>query len=147
MKPFILLLLNISPVVLFAQFGVSFHQTNLPFAGISYEISDRIRPEIRLGTDTYMEAMSLEAVVVGDILNKDDYELYLGIGAIGGGEFEGFEIPVGLNIYPLPFKNFGFHIELTPILGDDAILRGSWGIRYKFKRSISNENEQRQKGT
>jgi hypothetical protein len=134
MRRFLTLLLISGPTILFAQFGVSFHQTNLPFIGVSYEIAERIRPELRLGTDRYLEDMSLEGVVVGDILNKEDYELYLGIGVIGGGGFEGFEIPLGINIYPLPVKNFGFHIEMTPIIGNDSILRGSWGIRYRFKK-------------
>ena len=89
MKRFLTLLLISGPTILFAQFGVSFHQTNLPFIGVSYEIANRIRPELRLGTDRYLEDISLEGVVVGDILNKEDYELYLGIGVSGGGEFEG----------------------------------------------------------
>lgn len=138
MRRFLTLLFISGPTILFAQFGVSFHQSNLPFIGVSYEIADRIRPELRLGADRYLEDMSLEGVVVGDILNKEDYELYLGIGVRGGGEFEGFEIPLGINIYPLPIKNFGFHIEVTPIIGDDSILRGSWGIRYRFG-AMSNE--------
>lgn len=49
-------------------------------------------------------------------------------------EVDGIVIPVGLNIYPLPFKNFGFHMELAAIAGDGGILRGSWGIRYRFLR-------------
>lgn len=140
MKPFIVILFLVSSVAASAQFGVSFHQSNLPFAGISYEINDRIRPELRLGTDRYLEDISLEVVVVGDILNKEDYEIYIGVGVIGPAEYEGFEIPVGINIYPLQTKNFGFHIEVTPIIGDDSILRGSWGIRYRFKKAMSNEH-------
>ena len=40
-------------------------------------------------------------------------------------------VPIGLNIYPFSSKAFGFQMELAPIIGDD-VLRGSWGIRYRF---------------
>jgi hypothetical protein len=48
--------------------------------------------------------------------------------------FGGLVIPVGLNIFPFETKSFGFHIELSPIIAfdDEALLRGSWGIRYRF---------------
>jgi hypothetical protein len=134
MKKLITLLLALGPTVVFGQVGVNFHQTSLPFFGINYEINDRLRPELRIGTDNYFEDISGEIVVTYDILNKVDYEFYMGLGARGE-EFDGVVIPVGLNIYPLTSKNFGFHIELAPIINDDAILRGSWGIRYRFKKS------------
>jgi len=71
-------------------------------------------------------------VVTYDIFNKDYYEFYAGLGGRIT-TFAGVVIPIGLNIYPFAVKNFGFHIELAPIIGDSAILRGSWGIRYKFQ--------------
>ena len=138
MSRIITALFTLIPLITSGQFAASFHQTSLPFVGFSYEFADRIRPELRLGTDRYLEDLTVEGVVAGDLLNKEDYEVYLGIGARAG-QFEGFVIPVGLNIYPLPNKNFGLHIEMAPIIGDDSILRGSWGIRYRFKKSMSNE--------
>jgi hypothetical protein len=134
MRRLITLLLALGTTTSFAQFGVSFHQTNLPFIGLNFEFNERIRPELRIGTDNYFNDLSGEVVVTYDIVNHDDYEFYAGAG-VRGGVFEGVTIPVGVNVYPLPYKNFGFHIELTPILNEDPILRGSWGIRYKFRRS------------
>jgi hypothetical protein len=49
-------------------------------------------------------------------------------------------VPIGVNIYPFSNKNFGFHIELAPIIGWDDVLRGSWGIRYRFPRKPKVEN-------
>ncbi len=128
----ILTLLFLSfPTIGFAQLGVAFHQSNIPFIGINYEINGLLRPEIRIGTDNYFDDTSIEAIITYDIFDKDNYEFYAGIGGRVN-NFSGVVIPVGLNIYPFTFKNFGFHIELAPIIGDLAILRGSWGIRYRF---------------
>ena len=45
------------------------------------------------------------------------------------------KIFISLIIYlvPLPTKDFGFQIELAPIIGELNILRGSLGIRYRFR--------------
>ena len=131
MKKIIFLILLLFPSLVNAQFGVSIHQTSLPFVGANYEINDRLRPEIRLGTDTYFEDISGEIVLTYDVINKEDFEVYAGAGARVG-NFEGVPIPVGINVFPFEIKKFGFHIEVAPLIGEDAILRGSWGIRYKF---------------
>ena len=120
------------PSFVFAQFGANFHQSNLPFVGLNYEIKDRLRPELRIGLDNYFKDISMEGVLTYDILDKDDYEFYAGLG-VRSNEFIGLVIPVGVNIYPLTTKNFGFHMELAPILGESYVLRGSWGIRYRFR--------------
>ena len=134
MKLLPLVLFFILPCAGFTQFAVSFHQSNLPFAAFSYEFKNRIRPELRLGTDNFISVIAAEAVVLYDLINKDDYEFYGGLGVRSNG-FEGIVIPVGLNVYPLPAKQFGFHIELAPIAADnEVLLRGSWGIRYRFRK-------------
>jgi len=131
MRKFIILILTVIPSIVFGQPGISFHQSNLPFVGLNYEIKDKIRPELRIGTDNYFEDISVEGILTYDLLNKEDYEFYAGLGIRANG-FSGLVIPIGLNIFPLPIKQFEFHIELTPIIGEGGILRGSWGIRYKF---------------
>ena len=84
MRLAITLLLFMVLFIAFAQFGANFHQTNIPFVGINYEIKDRIRPEFRLGVDVYLEDLSAEFITTYDILNKEDYELYGGLGVRGG---------------------------------------------------------------
>ena len=133
MKRIIILLLVVVPTFAIGQLGISFHQSNLPFVGLNYEIKHKLRPEIRLGTDNYFESMSIEGVLTYDVFKKEDYELYAGLGVRLNG-FTGVVVPLGLNIYPLTTKQFGFHIELSPIIGDGSILRGSWGIRYRFNK-------------
>ncbi|QCK16614.1 hypothetical protein [Mangrovivirga cuniculi] len=120
------------PLITNAQVSAGFHYSNLPFVGINYEIGDRFRPELRIGTDTFLEDVSLEGVVTYDLLDKTDYEFYAGLGARSE-DFSGLVIPFGLNLYPLDNKNFGFHFEVAPIIGDVDIMRGSLGFRYRFR--------------
>lgn len=133
MNRIITLLLISLPCLAFGQFGVGYYQSNLPFVGLNYEMKNKLRPEIRVGTDNYFEALSIEGVLAYDLLRKEDFALYAGVG-VRLNSFTGVVIPLGINVYPLATKQFGFHIELSPILGEDALLRGSWGIRYRFKQ-------------
>ena len=133
MKQVVLMLIVIFPAISFAQLGVSFHQSNLPFIGVNYQVTERLRPELRVGVDNFVDITSVEAVITYDLVKKEDYEFYAGIGGRVNG-YAGVVVPIGLNIYPLPYKQFGFHIEMAPIAGEDFLLRGSWGIRYRFKK-------------
>lgn len=132
MKKLTLIFVLFSNIAL-AQFGVSAHQSELPFIGFNYEFNDHLRPEIRIGTDNYFDNISVEIIATYDILNKQDYEFYAGAG-VRFNLFDGAVIPVGLNIFPFETKSFGFHIELSPLISfdDESLLRGSWGIRYRF---------------
>lgn len=117
-----------------AQLGVGIHQHNLPFVAFSYEIKDKWVPEIRFGTDNYFLDMGIEAVVNYNIKSTDEIDFYAGV----GGRvllIDGVVIPVGVNIYPFQSKSFGFHMELAGLIpfDDSAILRGTWGIRYRFQ--------------
>ena len=124
------------PSFAFAQFGINFHQSNLPFVGLNYEFKNRLRPELRIGTDNYFAETTLEGVVTYDVVDKEEYEIYAGVGGRIN-KFEGAVIPIGVNVFPLSTKQFGFHIELAPIIGNTSVLRGSWGIRYQFGRLSS----------
>lgn len=114
-----------------SQWGISYHQSSLPFIGINYEIGNRFAPELRLGTDVYLSNLSLEAIVTYKFIAKEDYDFYGGLGARVQ-DYAGIVVPIGFNFYPFNEKKFGFHIEMAPIIGEDPILRGSWGIRYRF---------------
>ncbi len=117
--------------VAYAQFGVSVHQSNLPFAGINYEILGRLLPELRVGTDNFFEDTSLEFTVSYIFKKSEQISAYVGLGARSS-IFEGAVVPLGLNIYPFENKNFGFQMELAGLLTEATLLRGSWGIRYRF---------------
>lgn len=120
------------PIVTYAQFGVNYHQSNLPFIGFNYEIANRFRPELRIGVDEFIIDNSYEGVLTYDIMNKSDYEFYAGVG-LRTKIFTAaaMVLPIGLNFFPFNSKKFGFHIEYTPISRIEFI-RGSWGIRYRF---------------
>ncbi len=136
MKVLTLFLFLSLPIATFAQLGVGYYQSSLPFFAVSYGFKSGLRPEARLGSDNYFNNFGLEGVLNYNIIKNDDFEFYAGLGARAN-IFPGMVIPVGLNIYPLPQKQFGLHIEMTPIIttgsGSSASnLRGSWGIRYRF---------------
>lgn len=136
MKSLLAFLFIAFPSIAFSQLGVNFHQSNLPFIGVNYEIKNKWRPELRIGTDNYFEATTLEAVVTYDLAEREEYEIYVGLGGRIN-QLEGLVVPIGVNVYPLTTKQFGFHVELAPLIGSETVLRGSWGIRYRFNRGRS----------
>jgi hypothetical protein len=131
MKKLISFIIYLVPLIGFSQFSVGYFQSSIPYVGFNYEIQDRYKPELRIGTDLHFEDFSIEVDFTYDILNKEEYEFYAGLGYKTGG-FSGIVIPVGLNIFPFKRKSFGFLMELSPIISESSILRGSLGIRYRF---------------
>lgn len=115
-----------------AQFGASIHQSNLPFVGLNYEIKERFLPEFRVGIDNFVDELSMELTVSYIFKKNELVNAYAGLGARVNG-LNGLVVPVGLNIYPFEKKNFGFQMEVAGLLGEGALIRGSWGIRYRFK--------------
>ena len=103
MKKIILtFLLAFSTSFVFSQFGVSYHQTRQSFVGFNYEFKDRFRTEIRIGKGVVSEPFFIESALLFDVLNKEDYEAYIG----GSFQMEDFNnpkylIPLGFNFYPL----------------------------------------------
>lgn len=133
-KLFVCFLLAMLCQDVYAQLGLSFHQSNLPFAGVSYGIGERFLPELRLGTDNFFDDTSLELVVNYVFVKQESVQAYGGLG-LRAQFFEGTLIPLGVNIYPFEQKNFGFHMELAGLFAQiegGGLLRGSWGIRYRF---------------
>lgn len=119
-----------------AQWGVSFHQSNLPFVGVERAIGERWAPELRVGADNFVENVSLELVGKYLLQQDQDKQIYLGFGARVN-SFGGVLLPAGINYFPFAKKEFGFHMEAAPILvldgGDgNLIFRASFGVRYRF---------------
>lgn len=135
-KIFTLLVIVIgSASICHGQIGIAYHQSNLPFVGINYEFKDRFRVEPRIGVDNFLDDVSIELIATYDVVNKQDFEIYAGFG-LRAGDFSGPVVPVGLNLFPFEDKRFGFHMEIAAVafFEDDSVLRGSWGIRYRFLR-------------
>ncbi|MEQ9439640.1 MAG: hypothetical protein RIG62_11360, partial [Cyclobacteriaceae bacterium] len=99
-----------------AQFGASIHQSNLPFVGLSYEIKERLLPELRIGTDNYFDDTSLELALTFIFMRDEIVNAYAGLGARIQ-ILEGAVVPIGMNIYPFEKKNFGFQMELAGLVG------------------------------
>ena len=130
-----------------AQFRVGFHHVPSSvfgdayglnsFVGIGYQIGERFTPEFRIGTNLDLEDLaSGELALLYTLKKKEDLEVYAGFapGYNGWLGVSTYALPIGMNFYPFQTKNFGFHLELAPqIIGEAAVLiRGSWGIRYRF---------------
>ena len=132
MKKLILLaIFALVSTVSFAQWTVSYHQSNLPFIGVNKQLGEKWLPEFRVGTDNFIENVSLELVANRIFYKNDRIDFYGGIGARVQ-SLEGLVIRVGLNIYPFEKKDFGFHLEAAGLFGDSSLFRGSFGIRYRF---------------
>ncbi len=142
MKKILLLLLTLGCCtnLVYGQWGVSVHQSNLPFVGVNYDFTKRISADLRLGTDLDLYNFSPELLGTYDYVNKTDFELYAGLGARAN-VLGGVVLPIGFRVFPFENKNFGFHIEVSPIFSieDDAVFRGSWGIRYRFIKQTESE--------
>ncbi len=138
MKKSIIALMLLSSSIANSQFGVNYHQSlNSSFAGFNYEIKNRFKIEMRMGSQRnsgWGDRFAFQSILLFDIINKDDYEFYLGVGAYTDWDNEAFFIaPLGFNFYPLESKKFGVHIELTPIISNyGETVRASAGIRYRF---------------
>ena len=128
---FLAILFSTTTLSAFAQLGVSYHESSMPFVGINYEYQDKYLGEIRVSSNNYFEELAFEITANYIFLSSDDFDFYGGIGGRTT-HFEGLVIPVGLNLYPFENDRFGFHLEAAGLFGEGAILRGSWGIRYRF---------------
>ena len=116
----------------YGQLGIDFHQSNLPFIGLTYDIKKRFLNELRISTDVEITSVSPEFIFAYKIARTETLNFYAGIGARAN-VFYGAVIPIGFALYPFENKQFGFQIEAAPLIGEDTILRGSWGIRYRFR--------------
>lgn len=128
---FLFALLSVFTLNASAQFGVSYHQSSMPFLGFNYEMEDQFFAEIRAGANNYFENVAFEMTANYIFLKHPDYEVYGGIGGRTT-RFSGLVVPTGVNVYPFENRHFGFHIEAAGLFGEVAVLRASWGIRYHF---------------
>ncbi|MBA4299945.1 MAG: hypothetical protein C0433_07570 [Cyclobacterium sp.] len=55
----------------FAQWTVSYHQSNLPFLGVNKQLGEKWLPEFRVGMDNFVDNVSLE-LVINHIFYKND---------------------------------------------------------------------------
>lgn len=132
MKALLTTLLLVASVYSYGQLGISYHQSNLSFAGVNYQLGERFLPEFRMGANVLLDNFAPELVINYQFVKKEDYQVYAGL----GGRIqidEGIVLPLGVNIYPFENKQFGFQTELATVFSDNQIFRGSWGIRYHFK--------------
>lgn len=134
MKPYLLIItfICLASFKSLAQVGVDFHQSSLPFIGLTYDIQTIFLAELRLSTDVQFDNVSPELIIAYKIARTDNFNFYTGVGGRAN-VFTGVVVPLGVAFYPFENKQFGFQMEVAPILGENSVLRGSWGIRYRFR--------------
>lgn len=132
----LLLALIVTPKA-FSQVFMSYHQSNIPFAGIGYDFK-RFAPELRVSTNVFVDDISAEFVLPYKVISREDYYVDAGLG-VRANVFRGLVLPVGVSAFPFQHKGLGFHAELALIsdFESSAIFRGSWGIMYRFTRKSS----------
>jgi hypothetical protein len=127
-----LFLVGFTNVAAHAQLNVAYHQSNLPFVAASYDFG-RFHPDFRVNVDAFTSDLSPELTLNYKFVNKEDYYVYAGVGARTN-SLAGGVLPVGAVVFPFAKKRLGFHSELAVIgIGEyGTVLRGSWGIKFRF---------------
>jgi len=117
---------------------MSYQYSSLSKIGIGYNFSQRIWSELRVFSDTYLEGVTPELVVLYNISVKERHEIYIGVGGVIN-SLSGIVFPIGLQFRPLEnFKRFSIQIEFEPTIdigNEDLAFLSSAGIRYTFGRN------------
>ncbi|OWP63809.1 hypothetical protein CDA63_07430 [Hymenobacter amundsenii] len=115
-----------------AQLNVAYHQSNLPFVGLSYDFG-RFHPELRVGTDAFTSDLNPELTLNYKFVNQQDFYVYAGVGGRTN-TLSGGVVPLGIVAFPFASRRVGFHTEVALLgLGDyGTVLRGSWGIKFNL---------------
>ena len=120
-----------------AQIGIGYlHSDVISAFGLSTNPANKIWAEARIGLDVNWSNASPEFLGNMNVIRRDDFDLFVGI----GGRFnalEGVILPnVGFQFRPIQKKdNFYLHAEGMYVHGEAAdIFKGSIGIRYFLKR-------------
>ncbi len=118
----------------FSQMSVSYYSSSLPKIGLGYNINDRWWSELRLYSNTTVENITPELVLLYNIVKKEKHNIYVGLGG-NVNIFNGLVVPFGVQFSPLEkLDKFSFHIEFQPTIDFESsmILQSSWGLRYRF---------------
>lgn len=136
-KIFIALFLAVLAFHARAQVGVSYlHSDVISAFGISTNPAKKLWGEARIGLDVDWSNASPEFLGNLNVLRREDFDLFVGIGARFNA-LEGVILPnVGFQFKPFEKKeNFYLHAEGMYVHGEFAdIFKGSIGIRYFIKR-------------
>lgn len=63
MKPLLLLGTLLVALHCKGQVSVGYYQSNLPFFGVNIGIKNKLKSELRLGTDQYLDKVSVEGIL------------------------------------------------------------------------------------
>ncbi len=111
------------------------------YASGSYEFSNKIRPEVRLGMYLRDAEPEAQGLVTYHFLEEEKVILYGGLGVILPSGVVLF--PIGAIVYPFNDKRIGLVLEPSPAFYDGQIYNlGSLGVQFTIKsKSISTSSE------
>jgi hypothetical protein len=119
----------------YGQLSLSYQYSSLNKIGLGYNFSPKLWTELRVFSNTYLEDITPELVLLYNVSQKERHEIYVGVGVVAN-VFYGLVVPIGLQFRPIEnFQQFSIQIEFAPIIDDGIILQSSAGIRYTFSRS------------
>ncbi len=119
----------------FSQISVSVSFSSDYKIGIGYNFSERIWSELRLSGEEVFSDISSELVLCNNIVKRERYSFYSGIGVLVNFDYGGLIIPFGTQFCPIEgLKNLSLHFELLPtfIVGKDIQISSAIGVRYLF---------------
>ncbi len=132
----LLIIITLFAIKGFAQVSISFYNSSLSKIGVAYNFNDKIWTELRVYSNTVFEDITPELVVCYNVINKEKYNMYAGIGGVVN-YYNGIVLPVGVQFSPFEkLANFSLHIECQPTFDfeSDFLLQSSWGLRYMFNK-------------
>ncbi len=115
----------------YSQLSVSYYSSSLSKVGVGYNFTNKIWTEARLYSNTIIDNTTPEFVFCANLLHKEKYNLYLGVGGVVN-YFNGVVVPIGVQFTPFDkIQHFTLHIELEPTIDfdSDLILQSSFGVR------------------
>lgn len=103
--------------------------------GLNYQLGERFIPEYRVALNRLNSFTDMQLKLNYILKQKENYQLYTGLGGYYTNDLAKLGVSGGINIYPFKTKDFGFHMEISALFDSAGILKGGWGMQYRFLRS------------
>ncbi len=98
---------------------------------VDYKFNNKYRIELEV-FEQEIDLSNLKPMFKVELLKKDDFDGYMGLGLAGLDPVDVITIPIGIDFYPFEKKSFSVVIELENQIGNDYHPIGNLGFRYRF---------------
>lgn len=118
-------------LVSFAHSQVSIKADMSQNFSVDYKFNNKYRIELEV-FEQEIDLSNLKPMFKVELLKKDDFDGYMGLGLAGLDPVDVITIPIGIDFYPFEKKSFSVVIELENQIGNDYHPIGNLGFRYRF---------------